>query len=99
MSLKNLLPKPFDEFSSKFKEGDIVKGVITTLTNFGAFVRVGGLEGLLHNEDSSWDRNDKCKDIFKAGDEVEVKILVDDVFDGSGVGISRFLSKSRRGFA
>ena len=75
VSLKNLLPKPFDEFSSKFKEGDIVKGVITTLTNFGAFVRVGGLEGLLHNEDSSWDRNDKCKDIFKAGDEVEVKII------------------------
>lgn len=75
VSLKNLLPKPFDEFKAKFKEGDIVKGVVTTITNFGAFVRVGCVEGLLHNEDASWDRNDKCKDMFKAGDELEVKII------------------------
>ena len=75
VSLKNLLPKPFDEFKAKFKEGDVVKGVVTTITNFGAFVRVGCIEGLLHNEDASWDRNDKCKDMFKAGDELEVKII------------------------
>ena len=75
VSLKNLLPKPFDEFKAKFKEGDVVKGVVTTITNFGAFVRVGCVEGLLHNEDVSWDRNDKCKDMFKAGDELEVKII------------------------
>ena len=75
VSLKNLLPKPFDEFKAKFKEGDVVKGVVTTITNFGAFVRVGCVEGLLHNEDASWDRNDKCKDVFKAGDELEVKII------------------------
>lgn len=75
VSLKNLLPKPFDEFKAKFKEGDVVKGVVTTITNFGAFVRVGCVEGLLHNEDASWDRNDKCKDMFKTGDELEVKII------------------------
>lgn len=75
VSLKNLLPKPFDEFKAKFKEGDVVKGVVTTITNFGAFVRVGCIEGLLHNEDASWDRNDKCKDMFKAGDGLEVKII------------------------
>ena len=75
VSLKNLLPKPFDEFKAKFKEGNVVKGVVTTITNFGAFVRVGCVEGLLHNEDASWDRNDKCKDMFKAGDELEVKII------------------------
>ncbi len=75
VSLKNLLPKPFDEFKAKFKEGDVVKGVVTTITNFGAFVRVGCVEGLLHNEDASWDINDKCKDMFKAGDELEVKII------------------------
>ena len=75
VSLKNLLPKPFDEFKAKFKEGDVVKGVVTTITSFGAFVRVGCVEGLLHNEDASWDRNDKCKDMFKAGDELEVKII------------------------
>ena len=75
VSLKNLLPKPFDEFKAKHKEGDVVKGIVTTITNFGAFVRVGCVEGLLHNEDASWDRNDKCKDMFKAGDELEVKII------------------------
>ncbi|WP_033916848.1 30S ribosomal protein S1 [Campylobacter sputorum] len=75
VSLKNMLPKPFDEFMSKFKEGDIVKGEITTITNFGAFIKVGSLEGLLHNEDASWDKNIKCKDMFKSGDELEVKII------------------------
>ena len=75
VSLKNLLKKPFDEFKAQFKEGDITKGVVTSVTNFGAFVRIGAVEGLLHNEDASWDRNDKCKDLFKVGDEIEVKII------------------------
>ncbi|MGP1532551.1 MAG: 30S ribosomal protein S1 [Campylobacter sp.] len=75
VSLKNLLKKPFDEFKAKFKEGDVTKGVVTSVTNFGAFVRIGGVEGLLHNEDASWDRNNKCKDLFKVGDEIEVKII------------------------
>ena len=64
VSLKNLLKKPFDEFKAKFKEGDVTKGVVTSVTNFGAFVRIGAVEGLLHNEDASWDRNDKCKDLL-----------------------------------
>nr|WP_315058645.1 30S ribosomal protein S1 [uncultured Campylobacter sp.] len=75
VSLKNLLKKPFDEFKAQFKEGDVTKGVVTSVTNFGAFVRIGAVEGLLHNEDASWDRNNKCKDLFKVGDEVEVKII------------------------
>lgn len=75
VSLKNVLPKPFNEFMKKFKVGDIVKGEITTITNFGAFVKIGGIEGLLHNEDASWDRNNKCKELFNVGDVVEVKIV------------------------
>ncbi|MDR0579375.1 MAG: 30S ribosomal protein S1 [Campylobacteraceae bacterium] len=75
VSLKNITPKPFEEFTGKYKVGDVVKGVITTLTNFGTFVKIGNIEGLLHNEDASWDRNVKCKDIFKEKDEVEVKII------------------------
>jgi len=74
VSLKRLLPKPFDEFSKNFKEGDVVKGTVTSLTDFGAFVRIGSVEGLLHNQDVSWDKNTKCKDILKSGDEIEVKI-------------------------
>jgi len=74
VSLKRLLPKPFDEFSKKYNEGDVVTGTITSLTDFGAFVRIDGVEGLLHNQDISWEKNTKCKDVLKSGDEIEVKI-------------------------
>ncbi len=74
VSLKRLLPKPFDEFVRNYNEGDIVTGTVTSLTDFGAFVRIGSVEGLLHNQDISWDKNTKCKDVLKSGDEVEVKI-------------------------
>jgi small subunit ribosomal protein S1 len=74
VSLKRLLPKPFDEFIRNYNEGDIVTGTVTSLTDFGAFVRVGSVEGLLHNQDISWDKNTKCKDVLKSGEEVEVKI-------------------------
>ncbi len=75
VSLKNVLPKPFDEFKKNYRSGDIVKGEVTTITDFGAFVRIGGVEGLLHNEDVSWDRSVKARDLLKVGDEVEVKIV------------------------
>lgn len=74
VSLKRLLPKPFDEFVKNYKEGDVVTGTVTSLTDFGAFVRIDSVEGLLHNQDVSWEKNVKCKDILKSGDEVEVKI-------------------------
>ncbi len=74
VSLKRLLPKPFDEFTKNFHEGDVVDGVVTSLTDFGAFVRIGTVEGLLHNQDASWEKNFKCKEMFKVGDEVKVKI-------------------------
>ena len=74
VSLKRLLPQPFDEFVKQYKEGDIVKGTVVSLTDFGAFVKVGSVEGLLHNQDASWDKSVKCKDFLKPGDEVEVKI-------------------------
>ncbi len=75
VSYKNLQPKPFDEFVRQHKVGDVVKGVVTTLTDFGAFVRIGNVEGLLHNQDVSWEKGAKAKDLLKKGDEVEVKII------------------------
>lgn len=75
VSLKNLLPKPFDEFSKKHKVGDVIRGTVNTITSFGAFIKLGDIDGLLHNEDCSWDRNGRCKDLFKQGDELEVKII------------------------
>jgi len=74
VSLKRLLPKPFDEFLKNYNEGDIVTGTITSLTDFGAFVRIAGVEGLLHNQDISWDKNTKAKEVLKSGEEIEVKI-------------------------
>lgn len=79
VSLKNLQQKPFDEFAKTHKIGDIIKGKIATLTDFGAFVTFGKVDGLLHNEDAFWNKNEKCKDKFKVGDEVEVKIIKIDV--------------------
>ncbi|HEG4692581.1 TPA: 30S ribosomal protein S1 [Campylobacter jejuni] len=75
VSLRNLLSRPFDEFMKSYKIADVVEGEITLVTSFGAFVRLGGIEGLLHNEDASWDRNDKCKDKFSQGDKIKVKII------------------------
>lgn len=75
VSLRNLLSKPFDEFSKTHKVGDMTQGIVTSITAFGAFVKIDNIEGLLHNEDASWDRNDKCKELFKIGDEIKVKII------------------------
>ncbi|PAF46999.1 30S ribosomal protein S1 [Helicobacter sp. 12S02232-10] len=75
VSLKKLLDKPFNDFAKNYRVGDVIKGKIATLTDFGAFVNFGGVDGLLHNEDAFWDKNQKCKDQLKVGDEIEVKII------------------------
>jgi len=75
VSLKNLLPKPIEKFAETYKVGDEVEGVVTSVTDFGAFVKIGDLEGLLHNQECSWDKSVKCSDILKKGDEVKVKII------------------------
>ena len=75
VSLKKLLDKPFTKFIKEHKEGDALSGVIATITDFGAFVRFGNVDGLLHNEDLSWDKKDKCKGNLKVGDKIEVKII------------------------
>ncbi|TLD81135.1 30S ribosomal protein S1 [Helicobacter sp. MIT 11-5569] len=74
VSLKKLLDKPFDQFAKKHKEGEVLKGVVATLTDFGAFIKLDGIDGLLHNEDAYWNKNEKCKDLMKIGESVEVKI-------------------------
>ncbi|UTJ06875.1 30S ribosomal protein S1 [Arcobacter roscoffensis] len=75
VSLKNLQEKPFSKFTKDHKVGDVVNGNIATLTDFGAFVTIGEVDGLLHNEEASWESNAKCKSLYKKGDEVEVKII------------------------
>jgi len=75
VSLKSLQPKPFKKFLEEHKIGDVLKGTVATLTEFGAFISIGEVDGLLHNEEASWESNVKCKDLFKKGDNVEVKII------------------------
>lgn len=75
VSLKSLLEKPFDNFAKQHKANDIIKGKVATLTDFGAFVNLGEVDGLLHNEDAFWDKGTKCKDVFKVGEEIEVRII------------------------
>ncbi len=75
VSLKSLQEKPFAKFTKEYRVGDVVKGKVATLTEFGAFVTIGDVDGLLHNEEASWEQNVKCKDTFKKGDEIEVKII------------------------
>ncbi|MFA7083461.1 MAG: 30S ribosomal protein S1 [Arcobacteraceae bacterium] len=75
VSLKNLQEKPFTKFTKEHKVGEIVKGKVATITDFGAFITIGDVDGLLHNEEASWDSNAKCKTLYKKGDEVEAKII------------------------
>jgi len=75
VSLKSLLPKPMDAFVSKYRVGDVVTGTVSSLTDFGAFVKIDNVEGLLHNQEVSWNKSENAKDLLKVGDEVEVKII------------------------
>ncbi len=88
VSLKNLLPKPMEEFARKHRVGDIVTGTVSSLTDFGAFVKIDNVEGLLHNQEASWDKSKRAKDLFKVGDEVEVKIIKIDT-DAGKISLSR----------
>ena len=81
VSYKRLQAKPFEEFMKKTREGDVLKGTVTSLTDFGAFIKINGVEGLLHNQDLSWDKNAKCKETLKVGDEIEVKVAKINVED------------------
>ncbi|OUR70089.1 30S ribosomal protein S1 [Arcobacter sp. 31_11_sub10_T18] len=75
VSLKSLQEKPFAKFVKENKVGDIVNGKVATITDFGAFITIGDVDGLLHNEETSWENNTKCKTLYKKGDEIEAKII------------------------
>jgi small subunit ribosomal protein S1 len=60
---------------SEVKEGETVNGTVRSLTDFGAFVDIGGVDGLLHVADISWSRVNKPSDVLKIGDSVEARVL------------------------
>ena len=59
----------------KLTEGSIMKGVIKNITDYGAFVDLGGIDGLLHITDMSYGRINHPSEIFEVGQELEVKVL------------------------
>jgi len=60
---------------SELKEGDVVNGTVRSLTEYGAFVDIGGVDALLHVSDISWGRVNAPADALSVGQEVEVKVL------------------------
>ncbi|HEY7337197.1 MAG TPA: S1 RNA-binding domain-containing protein [Bryobacteraceae bacterium] len=59
----------------RLQEGEVVRGTVRSLTDFGAFVDLGGVDGLLHVADMSYARNVRPSDVVQPGEQVEVKIL------------------------
>ena len=73
------------ELFEKIHEGDIVEGTVKNVTDFGAFIDLGGADGLLHISEMSWGRIEHPKKVFKVGDKV--KVLIKEI-SGSKVALS-----------
>lgn len=64
-----------DKFFNEVKIGDTVKGTVKSFTSFGAFIDLGGFDGLLHINDMSWGHVTRPKDFVKKGQEIELKVV------------------------
>lgn len=76
------------ETLASLEEGAVVKGVVRRLTSFGAFVDIGGIDGLLHVSEISWHRVNHPGEVLNVGDEVEVKVIKVD-WENERVSLSR----------
>jgi small subunit ribosomal protein S1 len=84
LSLKHFSEDPWNHFEEKYHIGDVVKGKVTKLADFGAFIEIEeGIEGLAHISELSWVRKVKHpREVLKVGDVVETKILNYDIQQG-----------------
>jgi ribosomal protein S1 len=73
------------ELFDRIKEGDIVEGTVKNVTDFGAFIDLGGADGLLHISEMSWGRVEHPKKVFKVGDKL--KVLIKEI-NGSKIALS-----------
>ena len=64
-----------DRLYGQIKEGAIISGIVRSLTDYGAFVDIGGVDALLHVGDISWGRVNKPSDVLSVGQQIEVKVL------------------------
>ncbi len=78
------------EFLSNVEVGQVVSGVVKNIADFGAFIDLGGIDGLLHITDMSWGRISHPSEMLAIGDETEVKILdIDEVKDKVSLGLKQ----------
>ena len=73
--LEEQIDKARNEFFTNVKIGDTVKGTVKSFTSFGAFIDLGGFDGLLHINDMSWGHVARPKDFVKKGQEIELKVI------------------------
>ena len=90
LGLKQMHEDPWTtDIPARYKPGDVVKGNVTKITNFGVFVGLeDGLEGLLHISELSEEKIENAEDLVKVGDPIEVKILRVDT-DDRKIGLSK----------
>ena len=74
-----------EELLAKIKEGQVVEGTVKNVTDFGAFIDLGGADGLLHISEMSWGRVESPKKVFKVGDKVKAFIKA---IDGEKIALS-----------
>lgn len=74
------------ELFERINVGDVVEGIVKNITDFGCFVDLGGVDGLLHISEMSWGHIDSPKNVFKVGEEV--KIIIKEI-NGSKIALSR----------
>ncbi len=77
LGLKQLAPHPWEEVEIKFPIGNVVKGKVVSLTNYGCFIELEpGVEGLIHVSEISWTKHIKNpSEVYNMGDEVDAKVL------------------------
>ena len=74
--MKQCRQNPWEEFATNFKRGDKVRGAIKSITDFGVFVGLPGIDGLVHLSDLSWtETGEEAVRNFKKGDEIEAVVL------------------------
>ncbi|MGJ8692326.1 MAG: 30S ribosomal protein S1 [Thalassotalea sp.] len=76
LGLKQCIPNPWEEFAKNFNKGDKVSGKIKSITDFGIFIGLdGGIDGLVHLSDISWNAGEEAVREYKKGDEISAVVL------------------------
>ncbi|WP_223066615.1 30S ribosomal protein S1 [Paenibacillus caui] len=79
LSQKDVLEEEFEanklKVMAELQEGSVIEGTVQRLTQFGAFVDVGGVDGLVHVSEIAWSHVDKPSDVLSEGDQIKVKVL------------------------